>query len=375
MMSIRLFAAIAAGAAALLAGQPAHADWESIHAISTGVRDRNCSEPHDAPPGRGHVLKSQNRPMRLRAGFSGYVEVFGQLIDNPLFKVAFAGAGSADPASIRRVSGLVNGARGCGAIGSFAVRITLPPDSKGETTRLLIGLGGGNWHADVPIEIVPLKVVATNFAPETLQGASTLSQSTGSASAPAAQPPQVPQPIGQSGGGCGPAGGPGCRRDGGAVLLAPGLPRGGASTRANLPDGIGGCIDNLGGRAEIAQLLATGKTLTISLPTDRTSAPARACLRRPFFIVYDTEFDVLDSMPIAGTPDGPDAVPADPPKYVVLPRGLAPLELTSNEPTYRAFTFQDGFLAGLTQDQTLVLKAVGTNPNAPNLSVVVRVGP
>lgn len=128
-----------------LLGNSSWAAWETI--TQPRNPDRNCEESHDR--NRFALLKnSDNRPLRVLAGASGDIEIYGHLLD----AVTDVNMGGISGASARRAgghAGAVNGARRCGAIGSIIVNISVPSSTTASN--------GGTLHVggeDIPILVV-----------------------------------------------------------------------------------------------------------------------------------------------------------------------------------------------------------------------------
>jgi hypothetical protein len=127
------------------------------------------------------------------------------------------------------------------------------------------------------IEIVKPTITGAIWSPQTMQGR--LDTPTGGGGSAGG----VSGPITSTGNGEGCAiNGRGCNGGSGATIVDGARTGGGAASLddpPNLDKGVGGCIGEIGGRAQI-----NGTTLTLDLPLARTDAVEIPCLTRPMFL-------------------------------------------------------------------------------------------
>lgn len=280
---------------------PASAKWESLH-VSPRADGDFCRAEHNVNP---TMKESDNRPLRLPAGFSQDVEVYGHFIDDPLFVAKLFGTGTAS--RVKGVGGATNAYRRCGNIGSVIVHITIPPDAAAGSSELRIGRGGSDWNSKIDVEIHPMRLASVQWASESLQGSST-NNTTG-------------------------------------------------VQRVGPMDALGGCVDNLGGTRSIS-----GNTINLTFPRGRSEGPIMDCLRRPIFVEFNIDFGG-GTGPIDGSGGGetPDfnAVPA-----YNLPNGLVGLGAVPNQRLMRSIKFTDAFLQGFTTgSRRLTLTSNSTRAN------------
>lgn len=252
---------------------PALARWETANgaAIPPGVQ---CGAPHTSNP---DLRASDGRPFEVPAGFSNEIEIYGQGIDlSP--SIAASGLPGLTATISRKVSGADNAVRGCGAIGSVVVRIVTQPSVPAVTGSLAIGT------ETFPLRIINASISGDTWSDATMRRASSsAATSTGAGGSTPASPL-----ISTSGGvGCGPnicpPGGGGAQSFGGIAGTTA------LSRTPDYPSGIGECIDDFGGSAELSgPNSVTRSTLTLVLPRARGAAEL-ACLVRPaIFEVFGT---------------------------------------------------------------------------------------
>jgi hypothetical protein len=185
-------------------------------------------------------------------------------------------------ASARRVEGRgggVNGARGCGNIGSIIVEVTLPAVRSANNGTLRIG------SETIPFTATPR--VAQNVEWDDANRAD------GRASPPpttSTAPPPPPPPRSVNNGA--PCTGPGCPGPGNSLKM---LPNSGST--ATLPDTrtLPRCADDNGLKAEISN---AGHDLTMTLPANRTGA-IEECYNRHLLVRFVTK-GVGDAMTLNG---------------------------------------------------------------------------
>ena len=334
--------------------------WETFHGTARPA-GQNCSAPHDRNP---DLRRADNRRLRLPAGFSRKVEVYGHFIDDPRFVAKVYGTGTANRAG--GVGGAVNGARGCGNIGSVLVNIDVPAEAAADNSELRIGAGGDDWHARIPVKIVPLSVKSVGWAAQTLRGGSTF-LAVGVRTpppGPVGPPLETPRLAGSSVAGCS---GNNCPQSAGSAVLPDGPGAGVISTVGNeLPDAIGGCIDDIGGSARI-----DGNLLTLNMPADRRAAAVMACLRRPMILEYKVHFPDLDTGAVGF--DQTSGVPLKAPAPHVAPPQLTGPTLPVGEDRFRLFRFTDEFLTNATGTQRINIAGPG-NITTQTLTISVRTG-
>lgn len=256
-------ASLLALAAGTLWSNPAFAAWERAYgyALKSGERCPETDTPKLRPEDR--------RAFRIPAGFRGEIEVYGHGVDlSPSAEIASKPewAGKA-----RAVSGAENLARGCGSIGSLVIAFDVPADTPAGNFTLRFGT------ELMGIEIVKPGITGSFWSPETMQGRMTGGGAAGGGVRAIAGPVTVDT---SGSNGCGPnTGNTGCSGGGGMTLTGIGAPGGGGSGGSpNLEPGVGGCLGDVGGRAQLS-----GATLTLDLPFARADTEL-ACLTRPMFL-------------------------------------------------------------------------------------------
>jgi hypothetical protein len=366
MCSLNSHRSTASTIAALVVGmlcvraQAAADGWETFHGTARPA-GQNCSAPHDRNP---DLRRADNRRLRLPAGFSRKIEVYGHFIDDPRFVAKVYGTGTANRGG--GVGGAVNSARGCGNIGSVLVNINVPAESGSASPELRIGVGGDDWHARIPVEIVTLSVKGVGWAAETLRGGSTFLAAgvRPPPPGPIGPPLETRRLVGSSAGGCS---GNNCPQSAGSAVAPDGPGAGAISTVGNdLPDAIGGCIDDIGGSARI-----DGNLLTLNMPADRRAVSVMACLRRPMILEYKVHFPDLDTGAVGF--DQTSGVPLKAPTPHVAPPQLTGPTLPAGEDRFRLFRFTDEFLANATGTQRINIVGPG-NISTQTLTIVVRTG-
>jgi hypothetical protein len=339
---------------------PAHAEWETVHGapIEPG---KSCPSPHERDP---KLRNSDNRPLDIPAGFSNEIEIYGHGVDLS-DKATLAGPGTAHLE--RGVGGGENGARGCGNIGSLVVKIKVPYGTPPGTATLNFG------SESMPVRIITPSILRTEWSPQTMQGRSTL----GNGQAPAQGAPGTPTgPITSTQGqGCGPGGGPGCNSSTGGVSTGgTGSGSGSLDDPPRLDDALGGCIDDIGGRATIA-----GATLTIDMPPGRGDAIEMPCLTRPvYFNVVMGEYrgDVggFRAGMIQPYPDRGKAV--IPPRYSGNTSGLTgPTALADPNRDFQSIRMTADLAKTFVGERRITLTPASGSGGASALTLVIRTDP
>ncbi|MCR5871217.1 MULTISPECIES: hypothetical protein [unclassified Sphingomonas] len=276
MTPIKLALCLGAAGIATLSSAPAKAEWESIkryeHLGSQFQNPDRCRQTHDR---EAALRRSQGTVLRLPAGFQDRIEVFGHLIDMSPSAGIEGGSGSVQ--LYHKYSGFANNGRGCGAIGSVILTVNLPRDATGRRT-FVVG------SERITVDIVRPTLSALNWSSRTNTGRPTVSTP---APAPTSGPTPTPlpgrNPVTIVSGNCPPGSGCGSGTGSGVIVTGPSgstaiTPGGGV----NLPDAMGSCIRQIGGDINFAS-----RSMTVTLPRNRSGAGVRECLLRPLYIEAD----------------------------------------------------------------------------------------
>lgn len=342
---------------------PAFAQWETVHghALETGER---CPSQHQVSP---QLRRSDNRPLNVPAGFKGEIEIYGHGVDL-IRDVEVPGERWAKFA--RGVGGAENATRGCGSIGSLVVALDVAYTEAAATRTLRFG------DQTMQIRIVKPSITGTIWSDQTFDGRSTL---------PSNSPPRPPAtPVStagpprsrNNGTGCGQGGGTGC--SGGSSMRAVG--GGGSATPFDSPprleDGIGSCLEELGGGA---QLSPDDRTLTLTLPSARSEQWDIPCLTRPIFfnLKMNEPSDDVDGFrdSIQGQFRQNPGKAVDPPRYTGAPSGFTgPTALADPDRDYQSLRMTAAFARTFVGEQTITLRPPAGSA-ASTLTLVLRTDP
>lgn len=337
---------------------PAHAEWETVHGapIEPG---KSCPSPHERDP---KLRNSDNRPLDIPAGFDNEIEIYGHGVDlSP--SATLVGPGDASRAG--GVGGAENSARGCGTIGSLVVKIHVPYGTPPGTATLKFG------SESMPVRIITPSILRTEWSPQTMQGGSTLPRNAPAPGAPAIPTGPITSTPGQ---GCGLNGGPGCNSGSGAMTLGGGGGSGNLEDPPRLDPALGGCIDDIGGRAAIS-----GATLTIDMPPGRGDAVEMPCLTRPVYfnlVMGEYRGDVGGFR--AGTnqpyPDRGKAV--IPPRYSGYTSGLTgPTALDDPNRDFQSIRMTADLAKTFVGERRITLAPASGSGGASTLTLVIRTDP
>jgi hypothetical protein len=258
MRTLTIFAA-----AMLLPAFGAHASVESMTTPRDG--DRNCANAQEN--NRFALWRPADGRLVIGGEGKAQFEFYGHGIDtSPNAELTGISGGSA-----RRIDGrggAVNGARGCGNIGSIIVEIALPAVGSANNGTLRIGS----------------ETVAFTATPRVAQSVEWDSANTanGRAAPPStstAPPPPPPPTSTNNGGNCT---GPGCPGPGSTFKVS-----GSGGSTVTLPDGrtLPRCGDAHGMKGEVTN---AGRDLTLTLPVNRTGA-IEQCYGRHLLTTFQTK--------------------------------------------------------------------------------------
>lgn len=260
--------------AALMATSTAHASVESM--AEPRDSNRNCS---DAQENNNFALwRPANGRLVIGGEGKAKFEFYGHGIDlSP--DAQLTGISGASARRVDARGGAVNGARGCGNIGSIIVEIVLPGLASANNGTLRIG------SETIPFTATPR--VAQNVE---WDDANKADGRTSGATAVSAAPPPPPPPTSINNGGT--CTGPGCPGPTNKVQA----PTSGGST-VTQPDTrtLPRCADAFGMKGEVSN---AGRDLTLTLPTVRTGA-IEQCYGRHLLTTFQTK-GVNDATTLSG---------------------------------------------------------------------------